>query len=313
MKILIADDDPFFRTVLHGALESIGHQVSAAGDGDEAWSILEREPHRIVITDWMMPGLSGVDLCSRIRQQEWPEYIYVMLLSAKDGRDDRLEGLDSGADDFLTKPLDKSELIARLNIAARLLNMEELLRRRALKLEERFREQKEQNEILADAVSNHSNSTNDFLRFFEKIPVATYICDSGARITHWNEAAEKLFGYSEAQAKGRPVADVFDCKNDREQEINVSQILHDVRQTFVGANTSAIEIQHLTPDGRFLTVSRYMVPLWSTDHSKVRGAIIINTDQSGRPDPRGHAESALWAAPIDRPATGKTLMTWDGR
>ena len=136
MTILIAEDDPVSSLILRRALEGQSEEVVATFDGEEAWRIVrERHDVRIVISDWMMPRLDGIDLCRRVRALADRPYVYFMLLTAKTFRDDRLAGLGAGADDFLAKPLDRAELIARLNVARRLLATQEELRLRSEQLE----------------------------------------------------------------------------------------------------------------------------------------------------------------------------------
>ena len=155
MTILIAEDDPVSSLILRRALEGLSEEVIAAADGEEAWRIVrEREDVRIVISDWMMPGLDGVDLCRRVRAQADRPYVYFMLLTAKAFREDRLAGLGAGADDFLTKPLDRAELTARLNVARRLLATQEELRLRSEQLERLHAELRRQNERLADLATS---------------------------------------------------------------------------------------------------------------------------------------------------------------
>jgi two-component system, cell cycle response regulator len=128
-QVLIADDDPVSRKLLEKSLARAGYVVSSAENGREALELLEQKFYPIVITDWMMPEMSGKDLCQAIRAHEFPGYIYVMMLTALDTKDDIIVGLQAGADDYLTKPFDQAELMARLNTARRILELEGSLRR----------------------------------------------------------------------------------------------------------------------------------------------------------------------------------------
>jgi light-regulated signal transduction histidine kinase (bacteriophytochrome) len=111
----------------------IGHEVTVAVDGAEAWGLLQRESFPLVISDWMMPEMDGAELCRRIRASATAAspYTYVILLTARTERKDRVDGLYSGADDYLEKPLGKGELFARFEIARRILSMQDDLRTRA--------------------------------------------------------------------------------------------------------------------------------------------------------------------------------------
>jgi light-regulated signal transduction histidine kinase (bacteriophytochrome) len=131
MKILIAEDESSSALILRRTLEKYGHTVAVARDGTEAWAALNRDVFPVAILDWMMPGIDGPTLCERIREQGRSSYIYVILLTSRNAKADRLQGLYSGADDFLEKPLGRGELMARLEIAQRILAMQEDLQRRA--------------------------------------------------------------------------------------------------------------------------------------------------------------------------------------
>ena len=120
MKVLVADDDPGSLMVARAAVERSGHHCLAAADGDEAWALyLEHQPD-VVVTDWMMPGMDGLALCRAIRAREQDLYTYVVLLTSQGSRDDVLAGLEAGADDYVTKPLDPFVLHARLLVARRI-------------------------------------------------------------------------------------------------------------------------------------------------------------------------------------------------
>ena len=121
MKILVAEDQAPSALFLKRSLERMGHQVVIANDGLEALEILEKTPFPVLISDWVMPRMDGSELCRAIRKRENRGYVYIILLTSKDRRQDRLNGLRAGADDFLTKPTDSDELAVRLEIAERIL------------------------------------------------------------------------------------------------------------------------------------------------------------------------------------------------
>ncbi|MBK1730896.1 response regulator [Thiococcus pfennigii] len=121
MRILIADDANDQRELLGRLLERWGHEVVAACDGREAWEILRRERVRLVLSDWMMPGLDGPELCRRIRAEAAERGAYVILLTGRDSEQDLIAGLEAGADDVLIKPYRIEELEARLDTAQRVL------------------------------------------------------------------------------------------------------------------------------------------------------------------------------------------------
>ena len=137
MRILIDEDDPTSRRVLETVLRKQGHEIVAASDGNEAWQLLQApDAPRLVILDWMMPGLDGPELCRRLRVRESQNPVYIILLTALIRKENIVEGLDAGADDYVTKPFDKDELNARVQVGKRVLDLQSALARRVEELEE---------------------------------------------------------------------------------------------------------------------------------------------------------------------------------
>ena len=137
MKILIADDEAIPLQLLRFQLEKFGHTVISASNGREAWELLQTHDCQLVITDWEMPEMSGIDLIRQIRQSERVAYVYVILLTSKSERASIVTGLNTGADDYLTKPVDKDELQARLQPGLRIFELEHRLADRHRELEHR--------------------------------------------------------------------------------------------------------------------------------------------------------------------------------
>lgn len=128
MKVLVAEDDPLVRMLLEGLLIGWGYQVEIAVDGTEAWRILQRkEAPDLAILDWMMPGMDGVQICRELRRRETENYVYVLLLTSKDTKEDVVLGLESGVDDYLTKPFNSDELRARITAGKRIVNLQRQL------------------------------------------------------------------------------------------------------------------------------------------------------------------------------------------
>lgn len=128
LKILIADDDPVSSRVLEVFLRKWGYAVVAVSDGSDALALLEAEDApRLAILDWMMPGMEGVEVCRRVRQRSGRAYVYLLLLTARGQKQNLLDGLNSGADDYLSKPFDADELRARLRAGERILAMQDEL------------------------------------------------------------------------------------------------------------------------------------------------------------------------------------------
>ncbi len=124
LKILIADDDATARNFLHAALRRLQHECVVVPDGRAAWEAYQAVQPSLVLADWVMPGLSGLDLCRMIRAERRQRYTYVILVTALSGKGSYLEGMDAGADDFVTKPFDLDEMAARLRVAQRIISLQ---------------------------------------------------------------------------------------------------------------------------------------------------------------------------------------------
>jgi DNA-binding response OmpR family regulator len=122
VKILAVEDDAVARAVLRKALQRLGHEVIEAKDGQEAWAAMEATPVRVIVSDWMMPNLNGLELCQRLRARPGAEYVYFILITANSADStNRIAAADAGVDDFLSKPLNIEELWMRLRVAERIL------------------------------------------------------------------------------------------------------------------------------------------------------------------------------------------------
>jgi sigma-B regulation protein RsbU (phosphoserine phosphatase) len=122
VKILAVEDDAVSRAVLRQALRKLGHEVVEAANGDEAWKLVNKEHVRVVVSDWAMPQMDGLELCRRIRKAAGVDYTYFILLTARDATGENQQAAaDAGVDDFLTKPLNFDELWNRLRVAERIL------------------------------------------------------------------------------------------------------------------------------------------------------------------------------------------------
>ncbi len=125
MKILVVDDDPLTLHMVVYRLRQWGHEVISCTDGDSAWKVLETGTiPNVAILDWMMPGMNGPDLCQKIRSRTDCPYVYIVLLTGRNNPEDRITGLDAGADDYLTKPFHLGELEARLRAGKRIVDLQ---------------------------------------------------------------------------------------------------------------------------------------------------------------------------------------------
>ena len=123
MNVLVVDDDPSTVTLVSAVLRKTGHEVVTAPDGELGWQIVRQKPVDLIVSDWMMPGLEGPDLCKMVRKLAREKYVYIILLTSLSGRERFLEGMQAGADDFMRKPVDVEELNARVAAAERILGL----------------------------------------------------------------------------------------------------------------------------------------------------------------------------------------------
>ncbi len=128
MRILIAEDDNITRLILEKLLEKEGHQVVCANNGKEALKIFKAEDFDMVIIDWLMPEMDGLELCKRIREAKLDRYVYILFVTIKEKSEDIVKALNMGADDYLTKPFDPHELVSRINSGARVVELDKKLR-----------------------------------------------------------------------------------------------------------------------------------------------------------------------------------------
>ncbi len=130
MRVLAAEDNPVFQAMLKTMLTKWGYQAVMARNGTEAYRILDgNDPPRLAVLDWMMPGMDGVEICRHVRSCNREPYVYILLLTARTEAQDLIEGMDAGADDYLTKPFNAQELRVRLRAGRRILNLQEELMR----------------------------------------------------------------------------------------------------------------------------------------------------------------------------------------
>ncbi len=128
MKIIVAEDDMVSRVVLSEQLRKQGHEVIAVENGRLAWEAYCSEHIHMVVSDWMMPEMDGLELCRKIRSERRSAYTYIIFLTARSGKANFLEGMNAGADDFVVKPFDIDELKARVKVGERILGLQQEVR-----------------------------------------------------------------------------------------------------------------------------------------------------------------------------------------
>ena len=135
MKVLIAEDDAVSRLTLGRAIAQLGHEILMAADGLAAWDLFRQHPVDLIVSDWLMPGMDGLDLCRRVRETRRETYTYFLLLTSMEGKQNFIQGMQAGADDYLTKPLDREELQVRLQVASRVTSLHHQLAEKTRELE----------------------------------------------------------------------------------------------------------------------------------------------------------------------------------
>jgi len=132
-KVLIAEDDIVSAKILEKSIRDWGYEVVLAKNGEDAWNVFLENEIGLAILDWMMPKISGIELCRKIRQTKKEEYTYIILLTSKDHPKDLLKGFLAGTDDYITKPFDRLELKARLQTGKRIIDLQKQLREQAIR------------------------------------------------------------------------------------------------------------------------------------------------------------------------------------
>lgn len=191
MRILVADDDRVASTILARSLERLGLEVVVAHDGEEAWQILQSGGDiAMALLDWMMPGADGPELCRRIRQSGSHAHMHVILVTARDARSDVVAGLDAGADDYLVKPFDPEELRARVQVAIRIVSLQERLAERVMELQ--------------DALSKVKQLTG-------LLPICSYCKRIRSDDNYWEQVDSYVAQHSEAQFSHGICPNCFDA------------------------------------------------------------------------------------------------------
>jgi phosphoserine phosphatase RsbU/P len=210
LRILVAEDDLVSRMVMEQTLERWGHSVVSTGDGLSAWQVLEREDApKLAILDWMMPGMDGPEICRRARGLVRSEPTYVILLTAKQMKQDIVIGLESGADDFVGKPFDRAELRARIRVGERVIALQQGLADRVRKLEAALAEVSVLNGLLP--ICSYCKKVRDDKNYWQE--VETYIAArSDVNFSHgicpgcWIAVVEPSLAAAGIEIPERPVS-----------------------------------------------------------------------------------------------------------
>ena len=184
MKILVAEDDAASRAILTQILKQLGHDVVVTVDGEQAWGIFLAEDVPLLVSDWMMPSLDGLELCRRIRAENRPAYTYIILLTVLGGKANYLEAMKAGADDFINKPFDVDQLQARLRVAERILGLQRDLTRLELTQEQLVRQERLRalGEMASGVVHDLNNALVPIVGYTSLLMVKTGALDDRAKV-----------------------------------------------------------------------------------------------------------------------------------
>lgn len=182
LRVLVADDEPVSRTVVGAMLRKAGYAVTYAPDGEEAWQLLDAaDPPSLALLDWEMPGLQGPEIVQKLRSKSAATPTYLILLTSRVSQADIVQGLRAGADDYVTKPANEDELIARVNVGARVVRLQAALADRVRSLEEALANVKALQTLLP--MCAYCKSVRNDQNYWEK--VETYFTQhSGVSFTH---------------------------------------------------------------------------------------------------------------------------------
>ncbi len=168
MRILIAEDEKVTRMRLEKTLSSWGSEVEACADGQAAWERLcSEDPPRLCVIDWLMPAMEGPELCRRVREKFPEEYFYLIILSARQGVDNLIEGLSAGADDYVTKPFAGRELRSRLDVGVRVIGLERMLSQKVRQLESALEDVKQLRGLLP--ICSYCNKIRNDEDYWEQV------------------------------------------------------------------------------------------------------------------------------------------------
>lgn len=222
LRILVAEDDPVSSRILARSLKKHGYESKHVQDGLAAWEEVRTGRYQVLITDWMMPGIEAPEICRRIRSSNLP-FCYIIVLTAKSAKEDKMDAIRAGADDFLTKPLNEADLVARLLAGGRLVRLNhklqrinaEIIAQRAelASVNNRLISQQEELTITLRRLEEASRiadiSRNRFSQLFEGLPLPCFTVGTDGQVYEWNEEAATRFGVPPHLAVGRKPTDLL--------------------------------------------------------------------------------------------------------
>lgn len=263
MRILVADDNAPERFVIEDMLGEWGYDVKSACDGEEAWAAInDPNPPEVAVLDWEMPGMDGIEVCRLAKGRTGVPYLFIVMVTARTARSDFITGLQSGADDFLTKPVDPEELRCRLEVAARILRYETELR-------DKNRQLLVFNQAFHDSIQD------------------MYITDPRGTITHVNPSFLRRYGYKEEEVLGCNM-DILVPEGAQLEDLGITQTQHDETLADISRNIFDNErgnwvgtLPNRTKSGDILWTQTHIGAIRDADNSIV-GYVTIPDDITRR-------------------------------
>jgi class 3 adenylate cyclase len=247
--ILIVDDDPVSQQVLSDLVVLCGHETVLADSGEAAWEIFQRDPAiQVAFIDWIMPGMDGLSLCSKIKSHSRDRYVYIIMITAKGGKEDIIRGLEAGADDFLAKPVHEGELLGRLRAGERVLDYEQRLKREMQRADDLLfnvlppsvaQRMKEGDEIIADlfpAASILFLDIADFSQWCHSVPPQAVMEQLGSLFALFDEEIAK-YGAEKIESVGDAYLVAAGLPNGKEDHaIILARVALGIRERIANVN-----------------------------------------------------------------------------
>ncbi|MCW7753245.1 response regulator [Desulfobotulus sp. H1] len=248
MDIIVAEDHPVSAKLLEKILLRAGHNVYLAEDGEAAWDMLCKHQARMMLTDWMMPRLDGLSLCRRIRETPpSSSYVYLVLLTARDGTADILSGFEAGADDYIAKPVNPDELMARIRVGLRHLSMED---RHEKTLRRLMRSEKMAS--LGQLAAGMAHEINNPLSFL------------ASNLTTLEQYSQKIYGFFQSHRSLTPSLPAENEFKDKikslEKQYDIAYILEDMEPLITESGEGIQRIHQIIEDLRIFTHPGSMQP-----------------------------------------------------
>ena len=270
MTILVADDDRVARLTFAKILTRSGHKVVEAEDGEAAWAILqERDAPKLALLDWIMPKMDGLEVIRKVRASVGRDPVYMMLITSRNGRQDRVRGLKAGADDYLTKPVDPVELKARIKAAERIVQLQASLSQRVIELQSALGARRQLQEALL-------KEQHHFHSLMAHLPDAIYFKDAASRFTRINKTQAQRMGLADpSEAIGKSDFDFFTPEHAQPAFEDEQEIIR------TGEPMVAKEEKETWPDGTVTWVVSSKMPLRQTN-GEITGTFGVSHDITQR-------------------------------